>query len=51
VPVAENSYKKPFLMRKVQEKEAEEEIKDYDGKETNTVPESNPRHNGKTTYY
>jgi hypothetical protein len=37
--VAEQHYKKTYLVRKAQELEAEEEIKEYDG-ETDPIPES-----------
>ena len=37
-PVAEQHYKKTYLVRKAQEIEAEEEIKKYDG-ETETYPD------------
>jgi hypothetical protein len=38
-------------MRKIEEQEAEEAIKEYDGKETNTVPESRiGLPSGETTY-
>jgi len=32
-PVPEQHYKKPYLLRKVKELEAKEEIKEYDGRD------------------
>ena len=44
-PVAEQHYKKSFLLRKVKEEEAEEEIKDFDGEYSEEFPTKDSDYN------
>jgi len=38
LPVSDKHYKRPYLMRKIEEQEAEEAIKDYDGEDARDLP-------------
>ena len=38
-PVPEQHYRKSYLLRKAEELEAEQEIKDYDGEDASDLPD------------